>query len=168
MATVSLPSRTSYHAIPHRATTSLLLSVLSDTGNPGRGSSPPVQTHGPPLLHRALRFSPPRPLSVFRLCNGFWILGKINPWIRGAVKKILNNLGQVEKEFRVEVEAIGHVRHQNIVRLLGYCIKGVHRLLVYEYVNNGNLEQWLHGAMSQKGILTWEARMKVINGIAKA
>lgn len=85
-----------------------------------------------------------------------------------AVKKLLNNLGQAEKEFRVEVEAIGHVRHKNLVRLLGYCIEGVHRMLVYEYVNNGNLEQWLHGAMRQYGNLTWEARMKVIIGTAKA
>ncbi|CAI0461270.1 unnamed protein product [Linum tenue] len=85
-----------------------------------------------------------------------------------AVKKILNNVGQAEKEFRVEVEAIGHVRHKNLVRLLGYCIEGVHRMLVYEYVNNGNLEQWLHGAMRHRGILTWEARMKVLLGTAKA
>lgn len=42
------------------------------------------------------------------------------------------------------------------------------RMLVYEYVNNGNLEQWLHGAMRQRGVLTWEARMKIIIGIAKA
>ncbi|PPS13365.1 hypothetical protein GOBAR_AA07213 [Gossypium barbadense] len=76
--------------------------------------------------------------------------------------------GQAEKEFRVEVDAIGHVRHKNLVRLLGYCIEGVHRMLVYEYVNNGNLEQWLHGAMRQHGTLTWEARMKVIIGTAKA
>ncbi|KAG4953012.1 hypothetical protein JHK82_038655 [Glycine max] len=85
-----------------------------------------------------------------------------------AVKKLLNNLGQAEKEFRVEVEAIGHVRHKHLVRLLGYCVEGVHRLLVYEYVNNGNLEQWLHGDMHQYGTLTWEARMKVILGTAKA
>ncbi|XP_038683585.1 probable receptor-like protein kinase At2g42960 [Tripterygium wilfordii] len=85
-----------------------------------------------------------------------------------AVKKLLNNLGQAEKEFRVEVEAIGHVRHKNLVRLLGYCIEGVHRILVYEYVNNGNLEQWLHGAMRQYGSLTWEARIKVLLGTAKA
>ncbi|KAL6570749.1 hypothetical protein OROGR_000299 [Orobanche gracilis] len=85
-----------------------------------------------------------------------------------AVKKLLNNLGQAEKEFGVEVEAIGHVRHKNLVRLLGYCIEGVHRMLVYEYVNNGNLEQWLHGAMRQHGTLTWEARMKVLLGTAKA
>ncbi|CAN1152225.1 Probable receptor-like protein kinase At5g18500 [Linum perenne] len=85
-----------------------------------------------------------------------------------AVKKILNNLGQAEKEFRVEVEAIGHVRHKNLVRLLGYCIEGTHRMLVYEYVNNGNLEQWLHGAMRHHGYLTWEARIKVLLGTAKA
>ncbi|XP_064958826.1 probable receptor-like protein kinase At2g42960 isoform X2 [Musa acuminata AAA Group] len=85
-----------------------------------------------------------------------------------AVKKLLNNLGQAEKEFRVEVEAIGHVRHKNLVRLLGYCVEGIHRMLVYEYVNNGNLEQWLHGAMRQHGILSWENRMKVILGTAKA
>ncbi|CAN1850894.1 Probable receptor-like protein kinase At2g42960 [Linum perenne] len=92
-----------------------------------------------------------------------------------AVKKILNNLGkfavfrgQAEKEFRVEVEAIGHVRHKNLVRLLGYCMEGVHRMLVYEYVNNGNLEQWLHGGMRHRGTLTWEARMKVLLGTAKA
>ncbi|KAL8160406.1 hypothetical protein V2J09_001943 [Rumex salicifolius] len=85
-----------------------------------------------------------------------------------AVKRILNNVGQAEKEFRVEVEAIGHVRHKNLVRLLGYCIEGTHRLLVYEYVNNGNLEQWLHGAMSHHGYLTWEARSKILTGTAKA
>ncbi|XP_027367079.1 probable receptor-like protein kinase At5g18500 isoform X2 [Abrus precatorius] len=85
-----------------------------------------------------------------------------------AVKKILNNIGQAEKEFRVEVEAIGHVRHKNLVRLLGYCMEGTHRMLVYEYVNNGNLEQWLHGAMRHHGYLTWEARIKILLGTAKA
>ncbi|XP_010688888.1 probable receptor-like protein kinase At2g42960 [Beta vulgaris subsp. vulgaris] len=85
-----------------------------------------------------------------------------------AVKRLVNNLGQAEKEFSVEVEAIGHVRHKNLVRLLGYCIEGVHRMLVYEYVNNGNLEEWLHGAMRQQGTLTWEARIKVLLGTAKA
>ncbi|KAJ8484037.1 hypothetical protein OPV22_016522 [Ensete ventricosum] len=85
-----------------------------------------------------------------------------------AVKRLLNNLGQAEKEFRVEAEAIGHVRHKNLVRLLGYCIEGTHRMLVYEYVTNGNLEQWLHGALQHHGVLSWEKRMKVIVGTAKA
>ncbi|KAG6758750.1 hypothetical protein POTOM_035208 [Populus tomentosa] len=85
-----------------------------------------------------------------------------------AVKKLLNNPGQADKDFRVEVEAIGHVRHKNLVRLLGYCMEGTQRMLVYEYVNNGNLEQWLRGGMRQHGYLTWEARMKILLGTAKA
>ena len=35
--------------------------------------------------------------------------------------------GQAEKEFKVEVEAIGRVRHKNLVRLLGYCVEGAYR-----------------------------------------
>lgn len=42
------------------------------------------------------------------------------------------------------------------------------RMLVYEFVNNGNLEQWLHGAMRQHGVFTWDNRMKVVIGTAKA
>ncbi|CAK9138010.1 unnamed protein product [Ilex paraguariensis] len=94
--------------------------------------------------------------------------GKLVNGTEVAVKKLLNNLGQAEKEFRVEVETIGHIRHKNLVRLLGYCIEGVNRMLVYEYVNNGNLEQWLHGNMRQHGNLTWEARMKILLCTAKA
>ncbi|KAL0730148.1 hypothetical protein Bca4012_026241 [Brassica carinata] len=85
-----------------------------------------------------------------------------------AVKKLLNNLGQADKDFRVEVEAIGHVRHKNLVRLLGYCMEGTQRMLVYEYVNNGNLEQWLRGDNQNHEYLTWEARLKILIGTAKA
>ncbi|KAI4330274.1 hypothetical protein MLD38_028574 [Melastoma candidum] len=84
-----------------------------------------------------------------------------------AVKNLLNNRGQAEREFKVEVEAIGRVRHKNLVRLLGYCAEGAHRMLVYEYVNNGNLEQWLHGDVGPTSPLTWEIRMKIILGTAK-
>ena len=41
--------------------------------------------------------------------------------------------GQADKDFRVEVEAIGHVRHKNLVRLLGYCIEGTQRYNVVLY-----------------------------------
>ncbi|KAI4341147.1 hypothetical protein MLD38_025906 [Melastoma candidum] len=112
------------------------------------------------------RFSPENVIGE----GGYGVVykGKLINGTNVAVKKILNNLGQAEKEFRVEVEAIGHVRHKNLVRLLGYCIEGVHRMLVYEYVNNGNLEQWLHGATEQNRGLTWEQRMKIMLGTAKA
>ncbi|XVF39903.1 hypothetical protein PTKIN_Ptkin01aG0070200 [Pterospermum kingtungense] len=84
-----------------------------------------------------------------------------------AVKNLLNNRGQAEKEFKVEVEAIGRVRHKNLVRLLGYCAEGAYRMLVYEYVDNGNLEQWLHGDVGPCSPLTWEIRMNIVLGTAK-
>ncbi|XP_073150672.1 probable receptor-like serine/threonine-protein kinase At4g34500 [Henckelia pumila] len=84
-----------------------------------------------------------------------------------AVKNLLNNKGQAEKEFRVEVEAIGKVRHKNLVGLIGYCAEGAQRLLVYEFIDNGNLEQWLHGEVGPVSPLTWEIRMKIANGTAR-
>ncbi|PSS19152.1 Receptor-like serine/threonine-protein kinase [Actinidia chinensis var. chinensis] len=84
-----------------------------------------------------------------------------------AVKNLLNNKGQAEKEFKVEVEAIGKVRHKNLVGLLGYCAEGARRLLVYEYIDNGNLEQWLHGDVGPVSPLTWDIRIGIAVGTAK-
>ncbi|KAF5751106.1 receptor-like serine/threonine-protein kinase [Tripterygium wilfordii] len=84
-----------------------------------------------------------------------------------AVKKLLNNKGQAEKEFEVEVEAIGKVKHKNLVGLIGCCADGPQRMLVYEYVDNGNLEQWLHGDVGPVSPLTWDIRMKIAVGTAK-
>ncbi|KAK1320468.1 putative serine/threonine-protein kinase [Acorus calamus] len=84
-----------------------------------------------------------------------------------AIKNLLNNRGQAEREFRVEVEAIGRVRHKNLVRLLGYCMEGAYRMLVYEYIDNGNLDQWLHGDVGEFSPMTWDIRMNIILGTAK-
>ncbi|MCO5551064.1 hypothetical protein L7F22_004561 [Adiantum nelumboides] len=84
-----------------------------------------------------------------------------------AVKKLVNSRGQAEREFKVEVEAIGRVRHKNLVRLLGYCMEGAQRMLVYEYIDNGNLDQWLHGSLGESKPLSWDMRMKIIIGTAK-
>ncbi|KAL3651823.1 hypothetical protein CASFOL_004825 [Castilleja foliolosa] len=84
-----------------------------------------------------------------------------------AVKNLLNNKGQAEKEFKVEVEAIGKVKHKNLVGLIGYCAEGAQRSLVYEYMDNGNLEQWLHGDVGPVSPLTWEIRMKIAIGTAR-
>ncbi|KAL7206691.1 hypothetical protein ACSBR2_019414 [Camellia fascicularis] len=84
-----------------------------------------------------------------------------------AVKSLLNNKGQAEKEFKVEVEAIGKVRHKNLVGLVGFCAEGARRLLVYEYIDNGNLEQWLHGDVGPVSPLTWDIRMRIAVGTAK-
>ncbi|EFJ18366.1 hypothetical protein SELMODRAFT_112967 [Selaginella moellendorffii] len=81
--------------------------------------------------------------------------------------KYLTNKDQAEKEFLVEVETIGRVRHKNLVKLLGFCAEGDHRILVYEYVNNGNLDEWLHGKTSRFKTPSWDSRMKIILGTAK-
>ncbi|KAG6504302.1 probable serine/threonine-protein kinase At1g01540 [Zingiber officinale] len=84
-----------------------------------------------------------------------------------AIKNLLNNRGQAEREFKVEVDAIGRVRHKNLVRLLGYCVEGEHRMLVYEYLDNGSLDEWLHGDIGEVSPLTWDIRVKIILGTAK-
>ncbi|XP_073019769.1 probable serine/threonine-protein kinase At1g01540 isoform X2 [Primulina eburnea] len=93
--------------------------------------------------------------------------GVLEDGTRVAVKNLLNNRGQAEREFKVEVEVIGRVRHKNLVRLLGYCAEGAHRMLVYEYIDNGNLEQWVHGDVGKYSPLTWDIRMNIMLGTAK-
>ncbi|CAI0451407.1 unnamed protein product [Linum tenue] len=56
--------------------------------------------------------------------------------------------GQRFREFQGEVEAIGKIRHPNIVRLLACCWCVSEKLLIYEYVPNGNLATAIHGKCS--------------------
>lgn len=98
---------------------------------------------------------------------GIVYMGQLPDGTRIAVKNLLNNRGQAEREFKIEVEAIGRVRHKNLVRLIGYCMEGSQRMLVYEYIDNGNLEQWLHGPLGDNPPLSWDKRMKIILGTAK-
>ena len=50
-----------------------------------------------------------------------------------------------EREFRVEVDILSRLEHPNLVSLIGYCADGKHRFLVYEYMQNGNLQDHLNG-----------------------
>ncbi|AQL00392.1 Potassium channel KAT1 [Zea mays] len=53
--------------------------------------------------------------------------------------------GKLEREFESEAGILGNVRHNNIVRLL-CCLSGAEaKLLVYDYMDNGSLDNWLHG-----------------------
>ncbi|XP_020540816.1 probable serine/threonine-protein kinase At1g01540 isoform X1 [Jatropha curcas] len=85
---------------------------------------------------------------------------------RVAVKRLFSKSVQVD-DFMNKVELIGHVRHKNLIKLLGYCTEGGYRMLVNEYVDNGNLHQWLHGCQEQVSPLTWSIRMNIIQGVAK-
>lgn len=62
-----------------------------------------------------------------------------------AIKQLKVGSKQGEREFQAEVEVIGHIHHRHLVSLVGYCISGNQRMLVYEFVQNGTLEFHLHG-----------------------
>lgn len=62
-----------------------------------------------------------------------------------AIKRLKVGSGQGEREFQAEIEIISRVHHKHLVSLVGYCMTGVERLLVYEFVPNNTLEFHLHG-----------------------
>lgn len=62
-----------------------------------------------------------------------------------AVKQLKSGSGQGEREFQAEVEIISRVHHRHLVSLVGYCIAGSQRMLVYDFVRNKTLEFHLHG-----------------------
>lgn len=61
-----------------------------------------------------------------------------------AVKKLKDDTPQGHKEWLAEVDYLGRLHHMNLVKLIGYCLKGDYiRLLVYEYMPKGSLESHL-------------------------
>lgn len=62
-----------------------------------------------------------------------------------AIKQLKPGSGQGEREFQAEIEIISRIHHRHLVSLIGYCITGAQRMLVYEFVPNNTLEFHLHG-----------------------
>lgn len=86
-----------------------------------------------------------------------------------AVRRLGEGGSQRCKEFQSEVEAIGKVRHQNIVTLRAYYWSIDEKLLIYDYIPNGNLSAALHGRAGSVEFqpLSWDMRLKIMRGIAK-
>ncbi|KAH7511919.1 hypothetical protein FEM48_Zijuj12G0034300 [Ziziphus jujuba var. spinosa] len=94
-----------------------------------------------------------------------------------AVKHLKAGSGQGEREFQAEVEIISRVHHKHLVSLVGYCMAGAQRMLVYEFVPNNTLEFHLHGmfkdltdnCLAGKGrpTMDWSTRLKIALGSAK-
>ncbi|XP_008796223.1 serine/threonine-protein kinase PBL27-like isoform X1 [Phoenix dactylifera] len=84
-----------------------------------------------------------------------------------AVKQLDRNGLQGNREFLVEVLMLSLLHHPNLVNLIGYCADGDQRLLVYEFMPLGSLEDHLHDIPPDKEPLDWNTRMKIAAGAAK-
>ncbi|XP_071706740.1 serine/threonine-protein kinase PBS1-like [Rutidosis leptorrhynchoides] len=84
-----------------------------------------------------------------------------------AVKQLDRNGLQGNREFLVEVLMLSLLHNQNLVNLIGYCADGEQRLLVYEFMALGSLEDHLHDLPPDKEALDWNTRMKIAAGAAK-
>ncbi|CAM0946833.1 unnamed protein product [Alopecurus aequalis] len=85
-----------------------------------------------------------------------------------AIKKLNSEMCLMEREFSAEVDALSMAHHDNLVPFWGYCIQGNSRLLIYSYMENGSLDDWLHNRDDDAiSFLDWPMRLKIAQGASQ-
>ncbi|XP_028767836.1 putative receptor-like protein kinase At4g00960 [Neltuma alba] len=83
-----------------------------------------------------------------------------------AVKRLSSSSKQGVLEFKNEVVAMAKLHHRNLVRFLGFCLDEEEKILIYEFLPNKSLDNFLFG-LENKTKLNWSNRYKIIEGIAR-
>ncbi|KAK1422659.1 hypothetical protein QVD17_17945 [Tagetes erecta] len=101
--------------------------------------------------------------------GGFGVVykGILKDGAQVAVKTLCAESKQGGREFLAEINTISNVRHPNLVELIGCCVEGAHRILVYEFLENNSLDHALLGKRSNVIKLDWEQRSKICIGTAR-
>ncbi|KAG8092915.1 hypothetical protein GUJ93_ZPchr0012g19472 [Zizania palustris] len=93
-------------------------------------------------------------------------MGKLRNGQKVAIKVLSSESRQGAREFLNELNAISNINHHNLVKLLGCCVDGDQKMLVYNYLENNSLAQSLFGNAHSSIWLDWSTRVKICIGVA--
>ncbi|XP_021846121.2 cysteine-rich receptor-like protein kinase 25 isoform X2 [Spinacia oleracea] len=92
--------------------------------------------------------------------------GKLQDGQEVAVKRLSIYSGQGTAEFKTEILLAAKLQHNNLVKLIGFCLHGEEKLLIYELLPNASLDKVLFGQNKDLS-LDWETRYKILIGTAR-
>ncbi|XP_049379584.1 rust resistance kinase Lr10-like isoform X4 [Solanum stenotomum] len=86
---------------------------------------------------------------------------------RDVAVKMLSKPKAGGQDFMNEVATIGRIHHVNVVGLVGYCVEGTKRALVYDFMPNGSLDKYISTSQEGSPLLSWQRKYDIILGVAR-
>ncbi|KAK1271410.1 putative leucine-rich repeat receptor-like serine/threonine-protein kinase [Acorus gramineus] len=112
-----------------------------------------------------LNFSPMNKIGR----GGFGVVykGVLRDGTEVAIKSLSTESKQGTNEFLTEIDMVSNVIHPNLLRLIGCCVEGTNRMLIYEYMENNSLASALLGTKSKRIFIDWPLRSAICIGTAE-